>query len=320
VLRLNATDAAPPAGRSHRRITSIPLLGPRGEVSLLLLSDGMEMLVPGVALDAASALRSQTQGAEVMALPPFEPRRYYTDATGTASGLLLGPDRAAILGEVRRRVFFEEHGPNPQRPPLALALDRELYRRRPMVLARRDDGVAGVLVLDGAGAATAGVAELQRGGGTIGPVSPLAPWSTLTEGSDPRCRSLRPTRGGVVHTRPPTPAAPPNPQHAWRALLVLDPSGVVALDAGALPGVALGDRGMALVRWGRERVCLEAFEATASDVRRRGDRSPTSRLIARWSGAGRPAAALVSQELSQGLACSIRPPPAPGGGEARGGP
>jgi len=274
IVRLNATDAGVVTRNpnTYRRPTAIPLLGAGGEVAVLLLGEAGEAVV----------------GAkEIAPLPVFEPRRYYVDQGLTASGVLLAPGRAAILGENRRRTHLEEHGPDPQRPPRAVGLDRELTRKRPLVLARRDDGALGMLVLDGTAPATAGVAALDPRAGTPGPVEALAGWSTLTAGGDPRCRALR---GG------------------WSALLVLDPSAAVRLDAAALPGVTLGNRGLALVRWGKERVCLDALDAAVVDPRRRGSTAPAARMVARFAGAGRAGAALVSADLTQGLACAVAPP------------
>ena len=62
-------------------------------------------------------------------------------------------------------------------------------------------------------------------------------------------------------------------------------------------------QGIALVRWGRERVCVKALDLSVTDVRRRAD-SGTSSLVVRWSEpAGR--AALRWQDVKQTLTCSI---------------
>jgi hypothetical protein len=225
--------------------------------------------------------------ADVMTLPPFEQRRYYYDQGLGSAGLLVAQDRATILGDVRRRTVLEQHGPDPQRPPVALGLDRSELRKRPMMLARRDDGALGVLVLDGGAPETAGVSPIDPAAGVPGAIARLAPWSTLTAAGDPRCRAMK---------------------DAWRALVLLDPSASLRLDPLAYPGAALGEKGIARVRWGRERVCLEALDAAASDVRRRGETSATARLIAVWGEGDRAQAALVSPELIQPLACTIAGP------------
>ncbi|WP_437893288.1 hypothetical protein [Sorangium sp. So ce124] len=279
-LRLNATELALSGGQRGKRSASMPLLAASGEVGLLVLAEAGELLLG-------------PQGAR--ALPAFEPRRGYADtAPGRAPGLLLGPGRALVLGELRRRVAIEEHTPEPRRPARLVALDREELRGRPMTLAWRDDGEAGVLVLDGSALEIAGAAVLDRMGGTVGEVVALAPWATLTAASDARCRALK---------------------GAWRALVALDPERALRLDGRALPALALGNQGLAHVRWGRERVCLEALHLAASDSRRRGERAEGAALVARWAaprgqerrgaGAGAGQGVLRAQATTQRLVCSV---------------
>ncbi|WP_437949794.1 hypothetical protein WME98_02510 [Sorangium sp. So ce296] len=247
-LRLNATELAPSGRRGAQRAAAVPLLAPGGEAALLVVAEAGELLLG-------------PEGAR--ALPALEPRRSPVDGSaGRAPGLLLGPGRALVLGEHRRRAALEEHGPEPRQPARVVGLDREELRGRTMALARRDDGEAGVLVLDGPAAETAGAAALDRLAGTAGEVVPLAPWSTLTAASDARCRAMR---------------------GAWRALVALDPERALRLDRRALPAIALGDQGIAAVRWGRERVCLEALHLAVADSRRRGEAAADAALIARWT-------------------------------------
>ncbi|WP_437954577.1 hypothetical protein WME76_23680 [Sorangium sp. So ce119] len=275
VLRLNATDLALSLRRGAQRAGAVPLLAARGEVALLVVAEAGELLLG-------------PDGARV--LPAFEPRRGQLDgALGQAPGLLLGPGRALVLGELRRRAAVEEHTPEPRQPARAVALDREELRGRPIVLARRDDGETGVLVLDGVAPETAGVAALDPAAGTAGEVAALAPWSTLTAASDARCRAMA---------------------GAWRALVTLDPEGALRLDRRALPAVSLGDRGIAQVRWGRERVCLEALHVAVADARRRGEAAVGAALIARWTaprgqGTGGGEGALRTQEMTQRLTCLV---------------
>ncbi|WP_437669675.1 hypothetical protein [Sorangium sp. So ce131] len=259
-LRLGATDLAPGGGRGAQHVASVPLLAASGEVALLVLTEATELLL-------------RPQGAR--ALPAFEPRRGVADgAVGGASGLLLGPSSALVLGDLGRRAALEEHTPEPRQPARVVGLDREELRGRPMTLAFRDDGEAGVLVLDGGAPEAAGAAPLDRVAGTVGEVVALAPWATLTEANDPRCRAMT---------------------GAWRALVAIDPAAALRLDHRALPAIALGDQGLAQVRWGRERVCLEALHVVVSDSRRRGEAAVSAALVARWAA-----------------------PRAPGGGAARG--
>lgn len=265
VLRLNATNA----NFGYRRPPAIPLLTERGEVALLLAPDGSELLVTPT---------------DVLALPPFDPRRYFFGESAAITGQLLGRDRPLVLGDMRRRTSLEEHGPLPHRPPLYVALDREHIRKRTLAIGRRDDGALGILVLDGPAPETAGVAELDRGATSLRSVARLAPWSTLSLASDALCKA--PQKG------------------AYRALISLDPGLWLALDGRSLPGVELGSQGLALVRWGPDRVCLEGLDLTARDVRRRTD-AGTSTLVAKWTASGKNAAALRWEKLRQPLRCSI---------------
>ncbi|XXX72732.1 hypothetical protein WMF30_34290 [Sorangium sp. So ce134] len=276
VLRLNATELATSGRRGAQRAAAVPLLAPGGEAALLVVAEAGELLLG-------------PDGAR--ALPALEPRRSPADGSaGQAPGLLLASGRALVLGEHRRRAAIEEHGPEPRQPARMVGLDREELRGRPMALARRDDGEVGVLVLDGPAPETAGAAALDRISGTAGEVVALAPWSTLTAASDARCRDLR---------------------GAWRALVALDPESALRLDRRALPAIALGDQGIAQVRWGRERVCLEALHLAVADSRRRGEAAVDAALIARWTaprgqggGAGGGEGVLRTASMTQRLSCA----------------
>ena len=270
--RLNATDAGFSAAR---RTMVVPLLEPSGEVDVLVGGDQTELLVAG---------------DKITVLPAFEGRRWvYGDGAGF-TGLAQPGGRALVLGEMRRRLSLEDHGPGVARPPLYLGLERDQWRRRPMVLATRDDGTTGVLVLDGPAAETAGAVTIDRLRGTASAVVRLAPWSTLTAASDPRCK-----KGADAES--------------YRALVVLDPSQWLALDPAALPGVGLAHQGMALVRWGKDRVCLEALDLAAQDLQKRGEGGRSWRIVVRWAGERDRGAALRTSDLRQELACSIEPAP-----------
>lgn len=272
-------DVVAPGFSAQRRSLVTPLLGLPGQIDLLLGGEAVELLVTG---------------ARATAAPAFEPRRYGGSIDGlSAAGLALG-DRSLLLGETRRRLTLEEHRASPP-PPLFLGGDREIWRRRSMTLGRRDDGAAGVLVLDGAAPETAGVAPIDPAGGGLLALVKLAPWSTVTRAGDPRCKAADPT--------------------AYRALVLLDPSTWLALDPRALPGVTLGPKAIAEVRWGRERVCLVALDASVTDARRRGDGARTVRLVVRWDGKGAdpggadraPNGALRAADLRQDLQCTLAP-------------
>ena len=273
-------DLVAPELNVQRRSLVTPLLGAAGAVDLLLGFEPSEILVAG---------------ARALVTPSFEPRRFGGSSAGlTAAGLALGGDRSLVLGEVRRRLTLEDHRAAPA-PPLFLGADREASSRRPMTLGRRDDGAAGVLVFDGAAPETVGVTPIDPGGGGLLAQLKLAPWSTAARGDDPRCKAPDPT--------------------AYRALVVLDPSAWLALDPRSLPGVTLGSKALAEVRWGRERVCLVALDAAVEDTRRRGDSARSLRLVVRWDGrgatpggaTGAPNGALSAPDLRQDLQCSLAP-------------
>jgi hypothetical protein len=274
---LNATDAALVL---QRRSVATPLLAPGGEVGLLVAGESSEILM---------------HGDRLVSLPGFESRRaYYGDATG-AGGLILAGDHALLLGESRRRPTLEEHGAAPPLPPLFLGAERDSSRKRVITLGRRDDGALGILVFDGPSPRTVGLSALDRRAGTLLPARRLAPWSSLITADDPRC------------------AADPE---AYQALVLLDPSTWLDLDPAALPGVALTKQGMALVRWGKERVCLLGLDVGATEGKRRGDTSRSFSLVARWStkekgaraSAEKAGAALRAPDLSQALRCTLQPP------------
>ena len=263
--RLNATDAS---FDPNRRPSITPLLSERGDVVLLVAGGGSELLVTG---------------DRITRLPAFEARRYTYRDVGAAAGLALAGDRAMVLGEHRRRVTIEQHGPSAPPPALLVGADGD-SRRRPMTLGRRDDGAAAILVFDGGAGVNAGAAAIDRVTGAVLPATPLAPWSSVATADDPRCAE----RG------------------AYRALVVIDPSQWHAL-GGPLAGVTPARKGLAKVRWGRERACLEALDIVVTDARRRGATTRAWSLVARWGGKGRGGdeAALRANDVVQGLVCSV---------------
>ncbi|UQA59471.1 hypothetical protein [Polyangium aurulentum] len=267
VRRLDATGADLEDGR---RSIIMPLLAPDGGVSLLFITDKQEIIV----------------GAErVSTLPLFEPRRYAPTDGAVTSGLLLGPERALIMGEVRRRAALEDHGPPPHRPPLLLGPERDNTSRRPTAIARREDGALGMLVWDGSPPEVVSIAELDRAGGAFTPRTPLAPWSTATPADDPRCR---------------------DDKQGWRAFVPIEPGRWLSLDESALPGVELMASGAALVRWGKERVCVEAIDVSAQR-RAEGESAAQATLVARFGAAKGQSrgASIRSAGLKQVLTCRI---------------
>jgi hypothetical protein len=276
--RVNATDASFTA----RRPAATPLLRQDGTVALLLYGEGGELFV---------------DGEHATSLPLFDGRRssFYNDVAGPP-GLVLPGGRALVLGDVRRRLALEEHGPPPQRTPFLIGVDRDQLRRRPMALARREDGSLGVMVFDGDAPQGVSIAVLDRAGSTIRAVEVLAPWSSVVSGADARCKADR---------------------DAWRVLVPLNPAAWLSLDPTKLPGIDLGVSGMALARWGKERVCLDAVDVAVMD-NRRGETPSAMSVVVRFAAdakreAARSAdAALRARDLSVDLQCSIEPPGAAG--------
>ncbi len=261
-VRLNATNAS----FGYRRTPATPVLGEKGEIALLLYAESTELLV--------------TKN-DVENLPPFETRRYFYGEGGPAPGLWLGPKRVMVLGDMRRRLSLEEHGSDPTKPPMYIGLDREQIRRRPLALGRKADGSIGILVLDGPYGERAGVAALDSSGTKLESTSVLASWNSLTPASDPACKNL---------------------SSAYKVLISIDPSRFFTLDSAKLPGVQAGPQGIALVQWGKERVCVEALDIVVIDSRRRAELGE-SHLIVRFDET--PKAALGWNNLRQMLRCSV---------------
>jgi hypothetical protein len=268
VRRVEATNAS----LRVTRISAVaPLLGPNGDVQLLVAGDRAELLVAG---------------DRITPLPSFEGRRYTRlDGTGPP-GLALANGRAVILGDVRRRLALEERGGPTPSAPIVIGAELENPRRRPITLGRRDDGALGVLVLDGPAPEIVGAATIDRAAASAGPIARLAPWSSLVTADHPACQK------GVDPS-------------AFRALLVIEPQLWLTVDPAALPGVALAKQGLVAVRWGRDRVCLEALDAAVVDQRARSAGGRSLHLVARWSGEGERGAALRGADLRQDLVCRV---------------
>ncbi|MDI1445730.1 hypothetical protein [Polyangium sp. 6x1] len=269
-LRIDATGADL---EDARRVVVTPLLTPKGEIGLLFVTDKHELVATN---------------ERVTMLPLFEPRRYATSEGGSGGGLLLGPERALVLGDMRRRMTIEDHGQAPLRPPVFVGQERDTGARRPLTLARRDDGAIGLLLWDGSPPRVVAVAELDPATLSPRPRKPLAPWSTATPADDPRCKKAT----------------------GFRALVPMEPSAWLGLDTRALPGVTLRASGAALVRWTEERVCVEALDVGAERRPDDGTRSEGN-LVVRWeaSGGKRRGAMLQAGGLRQELACKLEPAP-----------
>jgi hypothetical protein len=178
-------------------------------------------------------------------------------------------------------------------------------------------GAPVVVVVDAAGEAVIAAVDPDRG--TLGPEERLRPLSEAALGSSPACTLQK--RGEVA------------------ARVVLPFEGTIAVatgaqggaglvppasrsSAGALPGVGPGaGTGVAVLRWSRERACLDAVEVPVHDDR--FDETPgpydphgvLRKIVARFDGKGQAALVLVGMgsETRQRLSCTAL---LPGHGEA----
>jgi hypothetical protein len=265
--KLNATDAS--ALERHQGAVT-PLLAASGEVQLLIAADDAELLVSGDRLTRLSRV---------------EGRRWSRSEAGAPGGLIEG-DKPLMLVDGRRRVMLES--PTAAAGSGALSLSPILeMRRRPVTMGRRDDGAVGILVLDGPAPVTVGVSLLDRLAAGPGPVLPLAPWSSLLTADDPRCK-------------------PEANRDALRALVAIDAAAWLELDPTTLPATPIGRRGLMQVRWGKERVCLEALDVAVEPRMTRPRGRGTTSLVARWAGEGEKGAALRASDLRQDLTCALR--------------
>lgn len=222
--------------------------------------------------------------ARVSASPDPGRGAYFGEGVGSVAGLLLGAGRALVPSWTRRRFALETRGTGPLPPAQHVGLDLDVLGRRPLLLGREGEAI-GLLVLDGFAPDTAGVASWDPVSGAVGARRKLAPWSTLALATSEACRR---EPGG------------------HRALVPLDPGAWLRLDGGALPGVAFGSAGLALVRWSSTRVCLEGLHALLSRTPR-GDGA--GRIVARWPAPGAaPEVLLAGDGLDTKLACHVEPP------------
>ncbi len=133
------------------------------------------------------------------------------------------------------------------------------------------------------------LAPIDPDRGALGPSERLRPLTALALGKDPSCKGT-------------TPAA--------EARVVLPFESSIGLVSGALPGVnAVGSSGVAVIRWSKERACLDAVEMAVRDERYETELStydpPGSvrKLIARFGAAfaGKGSTRPSSQDSHAGL-------------------
>ncbi len=157
-------------------------------------------------------------------------------------------------------------------------------------------GAPVIVVVDAAGQAALAPVDATRG--TLGAEEPLRPLSEAALGSSPACA--------------------PRP---GEARVVLPFEGLVALDRAAIRGLAPASTGgVAVLRWSRDRACLDAIELPVHDDR--FDESPgpyepqgtVRKVVARFDGKAQATLLLVGPgtETRQRLSCSAL---LPGGGE-----
>jgi hypothetical protein len=160
-------------------------------------------------------------------------------------------------------------------------------------------GVPVVVVVDAAGQAMLAPVDPERG--TLGAEERLRPLFDAALGSSPACAG-KPGEG--------------------TARVVLPFDGEIAVAPGALPGVGPSTgSGVAVLRWSRERACLDAVEVPVHDDR--FDESPgpyeghgvLRKIVARFDRKGQAALVLVGpgSETRQRLSCTAL---LPGHGEA----
>lgn len=257
-----------------------PLFSETGSIALLVLGDEEHV----------------ASGATLTSFPPLEARRSATSVLVAPTGRLEGGARVLVLSERQRRLAVEEHGPQPAHAPALVGADRALLGDRAVALASAPRGVLGILVADGPSGAAA-VAPFDRALAAAGPFEPLAAWGALVAGDRDACAATN--------------------DDAWEALLGVDGEEWLAIDPRALPGVELSGRGLALVRWGRERVCVDGLDLPVKDLRRGKGTPPSARLVVRFRrGRGGGAAvgaavgaAILDGDLRQPLRCSLRASP-----------
>ncbi|WP_159397462.1 hypothetical protein [Sorangium cellulosum] len=150
------------------------------------------------------------------------------------------------------------------------------------------------VAVDGSGGAVLSPVDPERG--TLGPEEALAPLGELVAGGDPRCALRRD-----------------------EARVVLPFASEIGLEPGALPGIiGAGTAGVAVIRWSRDRACLDAVEINVRDERYEADlgyyepAGTVKKLIARFAGPS-PVASLDVRGGAGDRGARERPDPARAG-------
>jgi hypothetical protein len=292
-----------PAGTVHRRTLSLARTGlVNGNTRLremrlgyLLQPDGGLGLLPIGYRDACPATLLELAGLVRPLGGCVEDRAVGVDLGERVLSLRPAYDALVVSSAAERGALRELH-----RTPLPGGLRSFAFG------AGARDGQPVILVVDVNGEAL--LAPIDPDAGTLGPEERLPRLAAAALGSAPACA------GG---------------QRPGEARVVLPFEGLFGLDRAALPGVlTIAGGGVAVLRWSRQRVCLDAVEIAVRDERHEPDLSlyegsgAVRKLIARFvpaSGArpkGKPAAprdaaaqaalVLIGQgyELHQPLRCT----------------
>lgn len=290
-----------PAGTVHRRTLSLARTGLAGSARLrelrlgyLLQPDGGLGLLPIGYRDACPATLLELAGLVRPLGGCVEDRAVGVDLGERVVTLRPAWDAVVVSAAAERGALRELH-----RTPLPGGLRSFAFG------AGARDGQPVILVVDVNGEAL--LAPIDPDAGTLGAEERLPRLATAALGSAPACA------GG---------------QRPGEARVVLPFEGLFGLDRASLPGVlTTAGGGVAVLRWSRQRVCLDAVEIAVRDERHEPDLSlyegagAVRKLIARFvpaSGArpkGKPAAprdaaqaglVLIGQgyELHQPLRCT----------------
>ena len=318
------TWSGPPApAQGDAEIAWIPPLDPTApirRVTLALAASGLALPSQrpydarlGYLLDLRGGLELFPVGRRETCLDSVLDRAGVTRSLGGCAGdLAVGVELAdrVILAQPSLDSVVVSSAPSPSRSGSLRELARvPAAMTRGFSFGAGARGGAPVLVaVDVLGEAL--LAPIDPVSGTLGPSERLRSLTALALGKDPSCKG-------------PIPAA------EARVALPFDSS--IGLDRGSLPGVlSVGPGGVAVIRWSKERACLDAVEIPVRDERYDPDLGPhdppgsVRKLIARFDAEragkgkapredGRAGLVLISggSEIRQPITCDGIAPTAP---------
>jgi hypothetical protein len=276
---------------AHGGLDVVPVGSPDACLSSLLERAGISRSVGGCAEDPSVGV---DLGSKVLVLHPTHDAIVTSAANAvprpkTRASARVGDPRATSRSSGARPV--EDEGTALSAVPVAL---HELARTatgpgtRGFTLgAGVRDGAPVVVTLDVHGAAILALVAPERG--TLGPEEPLRPLTAVALGSDASCAAAR----------------------TGEARVALPFDTEIGLDRASLRGVfATGSSGIAVLRWSKERACLDAVEIAVRDERFDADLNSypndvpgtVRKLVARFSGAGmRQAGSATLLLISNGM-------------------